>query len=648
MKLSPKKFRNGVAKTQREKAFALHEALRMAETLADFERNVSAIRVGQSDPWISWAADIYFAQFDALDASLTPVERLNTTLGEANTAAVLEGFAATLDRVDLPSPTDVATIGINGQRGVWWHAFLAGLEERWRRGSSTDMFTDDFWRSALSIELVAPVFDQQEGTWCQEWRSTILEKRPELAREAYETVARVYLAKGIEHVTGLHELLHEPLLERFRDEVALSLLDAFHFPAPFALTRLLECALAAKTRRGDLIQIARRVVAQPAIASQQRLWDRWLAVGFLVSPDEFLQLLKDRLAAETSDMVWTLRDLTGAEFGQTPTFPLTLSQAESIACVVGARFPRTDRSSGVMDGNTNAWDATDFVRSLINLLSVSSTDSASSALERLNADPTLTSYCDFIRHALATQRARRRDAEYHRPNWDQAIACVANRAPANAADLCALVVAELEDIAVHIRAANIDIYKQFWNVDQYGRLKVPRPEETCRDALLALLRPRMIASGVIAEPEGHMADDKRADIAVSRPGLKVLIELKKDVHGDVWNAAETQLDRLYTRDPEAAGFGIYGVFWFGEKRQGKLPSAPGEALQPTTASGMADTLRALLPESARARITVVAFDVSGPIAPISPARGKKGQPVISQGPVTKKQSSKRRRRVSKT
>ena len=242
--------------------------------------------------------------------------------------------------------------------------------------------------------------------------------------------------------------------------MALDLLDAFPFPAPYALSDLLECALAAPTRRGDLIQIVRVVVAQPAIESQQRLWDRWLALGFLVSPDEFFPLVKDRLATDP-DIVWTLRDLTGTEFGRNPSYPLTLSQAEAIACMVGTRFPQADRSSGVMDGNTNAWDAAEFVRSLINMLSASSTAAARSALERLEADPALMSYRNAIRHALTTQQARRRDAEYHRPNWDETAASLANRSPANAADLCALTVAQLEDIAVYIRSANTDPYKQF-------------------------------------------------------------------------------------------------------------------------------------------------------------------------------------------
>jgi hypothetical protein len=94
------------------------------------------------------------------------------------------------------------------------------------------------------------------------------------------------------------------------------------------------------------------------------------------------------------------------------------------------------------------------------------------------------------------------------------------------------------------------------------------------------------------------------------PGMKVVVELKRDSHGEVWSAAETQLDRFYTRDPEAKGFGIYGVFWFGGNRKGKLKAAP-DGVIPPTAAAMADALRARLPEKTRARIDVIVLDVSG-------------------------------------
>ena len=109
-----------------------------------------------------------------------------------------------------------------------------------------------------------------------------------------------------------------------------------------------------------------------------------------------------------------------------------------------------------------------------------------------------------------------------------------------------------------------------------------------------------------------MVDDKRADIGVARSGMKVVVELKKDTHPEVWHAAQEQLDRFYTRDPEAKGFGIYGVIWFGKKRENKMPSPPDGLAEPTTAAEMARALCGLLPESARSRIVVIVFDVAAP------------------------------------
>jgi hypothetical protein len=117
--------------------------------------------------------------------------------------------------------------------------------------------------------------------------------------------------------------------------------------------------------------------------------------------------------------------------------------------------------------------------------------------------------------------------------------------------------------------------------------------------------------GITVEPEGHMVANRRADVAVAMPGRKILCELKRDYHADVWSAAETQLDRFYTIDPEAKGFGVYGVFWFGDKRRSPIPEPPRGLPQPQSAAEMEATLRELLPKEKRDRIAIVVIDVSG-------------------------------------
>jgi hypothetical protein len=132
-----------------------------------------------------------------------------------------------------------------------------------------------------------------------------------------------------------------------------------------------------------------------------------------------------------------------------------------------------------------------------------------------------------------------------------------------------------------------------------------------RLVLIDFLRTHLQPLGVIVEPEGHMAADKRADISVSLSGHKIPFELKRDYHADVWGAAEGQLDRFYARDPEASGYGVYSVFWFGDNRPKKMPRPSSGDPLPRSATEMESLLRTLITDVKRSRIAVLVIDVSG-------------------------------------
>jgi hypothetical protein len=211
-------------------------------------------------------------------------------------------------------------------------------------------------------------------------------------------------------------------------------------------------------------------------------------------------------------------------------------------------------------------------------------------------------------------------------DWSETVKALANGAPATVADLHALLVAELRDQAKLIARANTDIYKAFWNINRHAQPTSPRPEEACRDTLIDRLRPRLSPHGISIEPEGHMVGDKRADISVAMPDRKILCELKRDYHPDVWTAAEHQLDPFYAHDPEAGGFGVYLAFWFGRKRPSPIPAVPGGKPRPGSAEEMELMLRNILPAHYRYRIAVLVIDVSGPPSSTSMPRklvGKK-------------------------
>ncbi len=193
-------------------------------------------------------------------------------------------------------------------------------------------------------------------------------------------------------------------------------------------------------------------------------------------------------------------------------------------------------------------DAADYIRSLLDALSADRSTEATEALQQLALDPAMITYLGNIKHALANQRARYRETAYKQPSWEEAIATATGGPPANVADLQALVVEHLREISSRIGTQNTDIYKDFWNENSHGRPIGPKTEESARNVLLGLLKTRLDPLGIITEPEGHMVADKRADITTALPGRKLILELKRDIHPELWTAPATQLDQFYTRD----------------------------------------------------------------------------------------------------
>ena len=109
------------------------------------------------------------------------------------------------------------------------------------------------------------------------------------------------------------------------------------------------------------------------------------------------------------------------------------------------------------------------------------------------------------------------------------------------------------------------------------------------------------------------AGDKRADISVAMPSRKILCELKRDYHAEVWTAIEGQLERFYAHDPNSKGFGIYCVFWFGDRRPFPIPAPPNGISRPQSAAEMQQILVSLMPPEMRKRLAVIVIDVSGTV-----------------------------------
>ena len=253
--------------------------------------------------------------------------------------------------------------------------------------------------------------------------------------------------------------------------------------------------------------------------------------------------------------------------------------------------------------------ASRLVNSLIQRLATSPAKEASTALADLLADPALSHWRLVLSRAKDEQRVIRRDAVYRHPDMEQIRQTLDGGTPANPADLAALLTDRFRELALDIHRGNTDGWRQYWNADSHGGPEDPRHEDRCRDELLDALRPCLPPS-VDAQPEGHYANDKRADIRVSCGDFQVPVEIKKNSHQQLWSALRNQLIDQYTTDPATGGYGIYLVFWFGREYTQPAPSG----VPPTGPEELRERLKAaanLSPVEAR-KISICVIDLSRP------------------------------------
>jgi predicted NACHT family NTPase len=609
----------------------------------EFDQDIQQIRTGAHLGWLTHLARIYFALYNDVDRNLSPRARIAAWLGAERTDAAFEALAAAPSRNDLPSFADVIALTTDHQHYDWWYALVAGLNERCSSGQGLSGLSDDFLKGMLAFDIANPVSSYQAGAerWLvHPWRIALTERRPELVRDAYLAVVHLRLSRNEQFVDGLSELLTEPAFEPWRRDIALDLLREFRNASPLRLADLLDAVAKLPAAHDAFLQLAGPVISRD-VAVDERQRDLWLVAAYFL-PVRFEDDIRQRAAVHPG-LVFDLRDRSGfAHRVQPGGGALPLPVIEFLAQLTGSLFPETPHPHG-WSGDTNAWDASEYFRTLTNMISAMPSQAGTEVLVRLEADPQLASYKPHILYALANQRQRRRDAEYDRPDWPKTVAAMANGVPATVADLHALLLDQLDDLRKRIARENTDIYKWFWNLDSYSRPKIPRPEEACRDTLVTLLRPALAPKGITVEPEGHMVADKRADISTTVPGRKILCEWKRDYHADLWTAADQQLERFYAHDPQAKGFGIYGVLWFGENRPSPMPRHPDGLEPPKSAAELEQMLRDSIPADRLNRLAALVMDVSGPPTAKRPTLAKKKK----KSALTKKAIRKKRRGQSK-
>ena len=518
--------------------------------------------------------------------------------------ATLQGFRGTVDREDVPDVQEILGLREKRYRHNLGLPFLAGLAEVERTAPEDASQWDD---SRISRAIVF-YYCTPHGGYRPEWYQRLLAARPQIVAEVQVQLAICEFRSGREHIYKLWELAHDADHDQVAKYASLPLLRAFPTRCKLKQIQSLDYLLWAAIQHADRVslqELIKKKLSPNSMNVAQRV--HWLAASILVSPRTYNDLLRDFVQGREG----RIRHLAKFFFPDDqvqPSLPeLRVEALELLFRLVGS-YAGPDQWWNEEGLVTPASQASRLVNDLIQRLAASPTKDASEALAVLLTDPALSRWRDVLSQAQDTQRVTWRDASYRHRTIEQVCQTLNGGTPANPGDLAALVMDHLDEIARKIRGGPTSDWRQYWNVDQYNRPTCEKPEDACRDNLLSDLQDRLKQLDIDAQPEGQYANDKRADIRVSCRDFQVPIEIKRNVHRDLWSAPRNQLIAQYTIDPNTDGYGIYLVFWFGKD----LTPPPPSGTRPTNAEELKKRLEATLsPDEAR-KISVCVIDVSRP------------------------------------
>ena len=512
--------------------------------------------------------------------------------------AALAGLRSTLSHDDVPAPAEIMSIAGSGQEYRLALPFLAGMEEI--EPEAVLRLNDKQVRQALAFRYCSPAL--RTGQQGSGWYRMLLDRCPETVADVLVRCAATILRGGKHDYSIVHQLLMEDHA-RVAQHAAMPLLRGFPLRCTAAQLRNLDDLLHAAHRyvdRRSFLGLIAEKLSRPSMTVAQQL--HWLAMGVIVRPDCYLGPLKNlvqRKERRISHLAEFLRASPAVDELMVPALRFYIS-------LLGSTVGRwLARDSDIME--TESSSVAPCIYAMIQRLAVLPDPEASEALDELASDAALSSWNLNVVTARDRQRAVRRDTRYRHPSADQACDTLHDGPPANPGDLAALVTDRLDEIAIRIRTDNTDQWRDYCNEDKYGRPCTPKPENSCRDALLSDLRDRLPAE-VYAEPEVRYAKDARADIRITCKGFHVPVEAKKSSHRDLWRAIRTQLIEGYACDPVTGGYGIYLVFWFGTEPTPRPPSG----VRPAGPADLREQLEAILSPEERRRISVRVIDVSAP------------------------------------
>lgn len=520
--------------------------------------------------------------------------------------AAKTGLRKILQRADLPTPKEIYTSAAKNKYHYIRLPFLVCMDTLYQENPAIlHTLSDDLLSKALA-------FCFAEGAFNEAWLKSLCQSKPELVSRLFIDYVTALLAAKSQFIHGLHSLAYDQEFQKIAKLTVMPLLTKYpvrgYKDHVTYIHYLLDAAIA-NIDKVELLTLIEKKLTCKGMDLAQRIY--WLATGLVIAPEVYEAKIKQIVLGKSeriNRLSYFLYPSFASKMYDRYDFPVS-TKGMLIELFAPRCNPVWPRGGGTV---TRAMEERDYVRYLLDSLAYNPGEDSVAILADLLSQSKLSAWHTQIQSAQQTQQLSRREALFKHPNAAQVINTLSNLKPANVADLAALTIDCLGQLAAEMHGGNTDCYKQFWNVDShYGKPETPRPENICRNYLLDRLKALLVKYDVQVDLEAHQAKDKRVDMKVSFTNegktFHLPIEIKRDYHKALWRTIHEQLIPLYTIAPETEGRGLFLVIWFNHE---KLPTHPQGLPLPKSAEQLAAMLKDIMTPQEQKLIDVFVLDVS--------------------------------------
>lgn len=551
-------------------------------------------------------AAAYFDHYSDINGN-TGEERLSDFLNgnDELIEAAKSGLRKIINRTDLPVLDDIFELAIKNREHYIRLPFLVCMEKLYQENPSIiASLTNNLASKALAFWYTYGTGEEPA------WIKPMSLLNESLTAQVFIAYVSAMLAGKKQHIHGLYQLVHDDDYQGIARLVVIPVLNKYPVRGTIQLTSNLEYLLKAAIKympKNEFLPVIEKKLGHKGMDVAQRVY--WLITGLFIEPEAYETSIRKEVSGNTTRINHLSTFLC-------PGWPVNGNNYGVPASIMGMLIeilaPRCSphREAGAHRVG-QAENERDFVYYLLNQLGNTPSEDSTSALAHLRMLPQLSAWHDQIQNAQQTQQLSRREALFKHPNASQVINTLSNLKPANVADLAALTVDCLEQLAAEMHGSNTDSYKHCWNVDGYNRPLKPKPENGCRNYLLERLKTALAKYDVQIDLEAHQANNKRTDMKLSFTNqgrtFNFPIEIKCDYNDELWKTIHEQLIPFYTIAPETEGRGLFLVIWFNHE---KLPTHPQGLPPPKSAEQLAAMLKDIMTPQEQKLIDVFVLDVS--------------------------------------